>query len=494
MKISIITITLNSEKTLAATLNSVVTQNYQNIEHIFVDGGSTDQTIKMLKDYPLKNKKIFIKKKSTIYQAMNLGVRKSTGQVISILNSDDFYNNYDTIKKITVNFKNSTADILLGDVVYFNNKNYNQAVRLYANKKFDKKNFIYGLMPPHPGAFIKKDIYNRYGLYDEKMTIAADFDLLLRFIHIKNCKTKVINFITTRMRTGGMSGKNILSNLISTYEIRKSLIKNKVKSNYLFILLRLFLKLPQLYNFKKEILKKYSNIKIDIFYKKYFQDHFTLIFKPQKILLRKNFIFSAMNLAFIGSYISGKDLTHPDLIHWPDGIFAKLFNKKIPKIPGRKVILLLKKTIKKSNINELVVLGNLGAIQKHFLKNLYNIKITEKRLPYGSVDLIKRRTKFIFNSKQLCFITLPTPKQEELAIKLANENKFYKIICIGASINIASGTEMAVPKLLSNFEFLWRLRYEPMRRMSRLLVTFFYFFYGKFFSNKMANLKVRIEN
>jgi UDP-N-acetyl-D-mannosaminuronic acid transferase (WecB/TagA/CpsF family) len=136
----------------------------------------------------------------------------------------------------------------------------------------------------------------------------------------------------------------------------------------------------------------------------------------------------------------------------------------------------------------------LGLTQKKYIENLYKIKVINVELPYGNISFIKKNLKFKIKKNQICFITLPTPKQEELAYYLAKKNKFYKIICIGASINIASGVEKSVPKILSNVEFIWRLRYESIRRTRRLIETFIYFFYGRFLTSKIKNLNVEIIN
>ena len=188
--------------------------------------------------------------------------------------------------------------------------------------------------------------------------------------------------------------------------------------------------------------------------------------------------------------MKGNIKEHPNLINWPDGLFPKIFGTEIQKIPGREILKLL--ALKKSKISEIIVLGNLGKIQKKYLEKLYNKKVTNKNLPYGNINEIKKSINIRLKANQLCFITLPTPKQEQLAYELTKTNKYFKIICIGASINIGSGVEKSVPKLFSNFEFLWRLRYETFRRSLRLLETFFYFFYGRFISGKIKNLNVKI--
>jgi len=490
MKVSIITISYNSEKTIINTLNSILTQSYKNIEHILVDGGSTDSTLKILKKYPFKNKKI-ICKKTNIYEAMNLGIKNATGDLIGILNSDDFYNNSDVIKKIVKKVRRSKAAIFLGDIVYFNGKNYNKITRYYSAKNFNKKNFKYGLMPPHPGSFIKKEIYEKYGFYKENLLIASDFEIFIRFILKNKVQIKILNELVARMRTGGISGKNIKAYLISTFEIMRSLKINDVNSSLFNSLIRLPVKLLQFFFYDSNKLNKKFFIEKHKFYKKNLSSDFKIIQNIKNIDFNKNFILSAMNLAFLGYLIKGDIKKHSNLINWPDGLFSKIFGLNIKKTPGREVLTSL--NIQKSKINEIVVLGNLGENQKLYLKNIYRKKIINIKLPYGSFNKIKKYLKLKLRNDQLCFVTLPTPKQEQIAYYLANNNNKFKIVCIGASINIASGMEKPVPKILSNLEFLWRLRYETYRRSKRLFETFFYFLYGMFISNKIKNLNVEIK-
>ena len=137
------------------------------------------------------------------------------------------------------------------------------------------------------------------------------------------------------------------------------------------------------------------------------------------------------------------------------------------------------------NIEEILVMGNLSVKSENYLKKKFKKKITHLNLVYGNIEKIKKSIKITINKKQLIFITLPTPKQEIFAQHLAMTNKNYKIICIGGSIAIASGEELPVPQFLNYVEFLWRLRYETFRRIVRLVDTFKYFIYGKFFTHKL---------
>ena len=160
MKISIITVCLNSEKTIIHTLNSVMTQDYKNIEHIIVDGGSTDGTIKIIKNYALKNKKIFINKGMSLYRSLNFGIKKSKGKLISILHSDDIYNNKKILSKVIKKTKSSKSKIFFGDVVYFKDKDFKNITRSYPADENIRKKFNFGNMPPHTGSFYLKKYLN----------------------------------------------------------------------------------------------------------------------------------------------------------------------------------------------------------------------------------------------------------------------------------------------------------------------------------------------
>ena len=146
----------------------------------------------------------------------------------------------------------------------------------------------------------------------------------------------------------------------------------------------------------------------------------------------------------------------------------------------------------KKNKCRLVICGNLENKSKKYLEKIIASKVVHIKLPYGNVDLIKRHINFKLKKKDICMITLPTPKQESIAYEIAKKNDIFKIICIGASINMISGIEKPVPKILNNFEFLWRLRYETRRRIIRLIQTFYYFTYGLIATKKIKELNVKI--
>ena len=336
----------------------------------------------------------------------------------------------------------------------------------------------FGLMPPHPASLIRKSIYYKYGNYAEDFKIAADFELFLRFLFIHKIRFKKLNEIIVRMRSGGISGKNIYSYWISTMEILKSFKMNNLNSNIFFIIMRIPVKINQLFFFNtKKINQKFRLFKI-IFDKNIYNETSFKIFKKLQILPSGNFILSGMNLAFLGYFANREVYPHKLLYHWPDGIWIKnLIN--INKVPGRELIEKIKLT---KDIKKILILGNMSQNSKKFLTRKFKVEIKHQNLPFGNIDkIIKTKIKLFKNT--LTLITLPTPKQEKLAYYLMKKNKHFKIICIGASIAIASGDEKPVPTKLKNYEFLWRLRSDFFRRLKRIFETLYFYCKGKYILN-----------
>ncbi|MDA9650340.1 glycosyltransferase [Candidatus Pelagibacter sp.] len=479
MKLSIITVCYNSEKTILDTINSVNSQTYKNIEHVFVDGGSTDDTISLIKNNPNK-KKILIRKKTSIYEAMNEGIKFSSGSIIQILNSDDILHSNTSIENVIVKIKKfPNYSIYLGNVIFFSNNNFYKIKRYYTSHRNRVKNLPFGDMPPHPSSFIKKKIYNKYGMYNTEFNIASDYDFFLRILFINKEKYKILNQDIVRMRSGGASDNNIKSYAKISYEIFKSLKLNKLKFNKFKIAIRGLNKIKELYNFDQiKLNKKFKIFNFEYAQDKYDKNCFKIIKKLSILNLKKNFILSGMNLAFLGYYSKKNVYPHKSMYHWPDGIFLKNIID-INKIPGREIVRQIKIP---RNINKIHIIGNLSKISKNYLKKKFNLKLFQTKLPYAS---IKQLAKFNIKLKKntITFITLPTPKQEQLAYLLAKKNKYYKIICIGGSISIASGEEKQVPKKFQDYEFLWRLNTDFFRRSIRLLESLYFYLKGKYLNN-----------
>lgn len=235
MKISVITVTFNSVKTLADTLETVATQDFPEIEHIIVDGGSTDGTVELIKSFS-GNLKWVSEKDNGLYDAINKGISMATGDVVGILNSDDFFPNQQIASGIAKAFTaDPTIDAVYGDVAFVKPENLKKLVRYYSAEKFHPARFKFGFMPPHPSFYVKREFYQKLGLYKEEYVIAADYELLMRFLLGNNLKTTYIPRVLVYMRTGGISNKNFNSRLLLNREIVKACQDNGIKTN-LFLL------------------------------------------------------------------------------------------------------------------------------------------------------------------------------------------------------------------------------------------------------------------
>jgi len=489
MKITILTVCYNNQETILATLNSVLNQTYKNIEHIIVDGKSTDKTKNFLKKYPFKNKKIFYIKKRGVYAALNYGIKKATGDILHILHADDIYNSPNVISNVIKIAKKRKEKIFTTDIVYFHKNNYSSVSRFFEAKKFINNKIYSGLMPPHTGLFFKKNIYKKF-LYNETYKIAGDFELILKIILKEKNIFFYINLISVRMRACGLSTKNVFSYMTTTLEIIKAFKNNKLNINIINSLLRIPEKIKQFFYFKKDIVNKDFQLK----YTEFFKENYKYDFFIKKNLTysdyNKNFIYSAMNLAFLANFFNYKIKKNKNLIHWPDGIFSKRICDLDIKIPGRKILRELKIPKK---ITKVTVIGNLSTNGKLYLENLYKKIVKNINLPYGNIQNIIKNFKYKTSKSELILTTLPTPKQEILADYISKNNKYFKIICIGGSVGIASGDEKEVPNILYNFEFLWRLKYETKRRFIRLILSFIYYIRGRIFNKSKRNLKIVYE-
>jgi len=246
-KVTLITVSYNSENTIKDTIESVLKQDYEFIEYIIVDGASNDSTNKIIQSYQGHISKVISERDKGIYDAMNKGLRAATGDIIGIINSDDFYPENNIITKVVEKFESQpNAGLVLGSIDFVKTNNLNKSVRKYTSKNFSPWLMRFGIMPPHPAAFIKHDAYEKVGEYKLGYRIAADFDLLLRLLKIKKLTYSKIDLVCVRMRLGGVSTEGISSFNLISQELLQSLKENKVYSNSMFVLLRVFSKVKQL--------------------------------------------------------------------------------------------------------------------------------------------------------------------------------------------------------------------------------------------------------
>lgn len=233
MKISIITITNNSAKTLQRTFDSVRSQTYNDIEHIIVDDASKDGTLELIEAYAAKypNVRWISEKDDGIYNAINKGIKMATGDIIGLLHSDDVLFCPDSISHIAAAFEAQNTDVVYGDLQYFKGK---KVVRRWQSNTYDPRSLKYGWMPPHPTVYVRREVYQQVGEYDEWFRIAADYDMMLR-IFMSGYKTYYLPEVLVCMETGGASNRNSKARLSKTQEDYIVLKKNHVGAGLLTV-------------------------------------------------------------------------------------------------------------------------------------------------------------------------------------------------------------------------------------------------------------------
>ena len=245
MKISLITATFNSRSTLCDTIKSVLAQSYQEIEYIVVDGLSKDGTVDIIKGYEpyFKGRMKWISEKDNgLYDAINKGIRIATGDVVGILNSDDFFTSTTIVEKVAKSFT-TEVDAVYGDVHFVRANNLNRSIRYYSSKIFRTALMKLGFLPAHPPFYCRKSCFDEYGLYKIDFKIAADFDLLLRFIYVHRISLKYLPLDMVTMRIGGVSTNGLQSHCCIMREHLRAFRENGVRSNILLLFLRYFYKL-----------------------------------------------------------------------------------------------------------------------------------------------------------------------------------------------------------------------------------------------------------
>ncbi len=245
MRVSIITVCYNSAATIEDTITSVLSQDYKNIEYIVIDGGSSDATLDIINKYREQISIVISEPDKGIYDAMNKGIKNATGDIVGILNSDDFYETQDVITEVVDNFDVGT-DMVFGDLIFVKPENIKKITRFYSLPHFKAWKLRFGWMPPHPATFIKKSVYDKYGLYKINYKISADYEVFVRFLLVNKVNFKHINKILVRMRDGGVSTSGLKSSLTLNKEIVKACKENGVYTNILILMSKLPFKLLEL--------------------------------------------------------------------------------------------------------------------------------------------------------------------------------------------------------------------------------------------------------
>lgn len=256
MKISVITATWNSGRTIGDTLRSVFNQSFTNVEHIIKDGGSKDDTLEICKNFEQKYYKdeckgrtinILSDKDKGIYDAMNQGVKAATGDVIGILNSDDFYTSDDVLARVAEEFeKNPELEAVYGDIHFVKDENLKKCTRYFSSRYFRPWALRFGFMPAHPSFYVRREVYEKYGLYDLDFRTSSDFEMMVRLFVKEKINAKYINKDFVTMRAGGESTAGLEAKKKVNRDIAGSLKKYGVYSNQFFQSLRYFWRIGEI--------------------------------------------------------------------------------------------------------------------------------------------------------------------------------------------------------------------------------------------------------
>ncbi len=247
MKVSIITITYNSELTLRDTIDSVVGQSYNNIEYIIVDGGSKDNTLNIVKSYEGKISKVISEKDHGLYDALNKGIKLATGDVIGLIHSDDFYNSTNVIQHIVDTFQSSHSDAVYADLYYVDKDDTTKIFRKWKSGDYKYGMFLNGWMPPHPTFFAKREVYQKWGGFNLQLKSAADYELMLRFIHKHQISLAYLPEFIIKMRVGGKSNVTLKNRIRANQEDRKAWVINGIKPRFYTLYAKPLRKIIQLF-------------------------------------------------------------------------------------------------------------------------------------------------------------------------------------------------------------------------------------------------------
>lgn len=235
MKISIITAVFNCEATIADSIRSLQSQSYFNIEHVIIDGASTDRTLSVIRDLLDPRSILISEADSGIYDALNKGIANSSGDIIGFLHADDILENSNVVDKVASIFADSKIDAVYGDLVYVKSNDVGKVIRYWKSSSYDDDSFSRGWMPPHPTFYVRRSVYERLGNFDTRYRISSDYDCILRFLTKGNINAVYLPEVLVRMRVGGISNRSFKMIFLKTYEDFKILRGNSVGGIYSLI-------------------------------------------------------------------------------------------------------------------------------------------------------------------------------------------------------------------------------------------------------------------
>jgi glycosyltransferase involved in cell wall biosynthesis len=226
LKISLITVTRNVQDTIGRCIESVAAQNYSNLEYIVIDGASTDNTLQIISQYPTVVSRLVSEPDNGIYDAMNKGIHLATGDVIGILNADDFFADDDILNSVAGIFNKVNGDIIYGNLNYL--KPNGKILRSWHSGNYRYGKFNWGWMPPHPTFYCRRVVFEKLGNYDLEFGTAADYELMLRFMHLNKLNAHYLNKTMVNMASGGISNQNYGNRLRAWKYDLKAMGKNGV--------------------------------------------------------------------------------------------------------------------------------------------------------------------------------------------------------------------------------------------------------------------------
>lgn len=245
MKITVVTVVRNAEKTIEETIRSIRNQGHTDVEHIVVDGASTDGTLDIVKRYRDTISKIISEPDSGLYDAMNKGLALATGEVVGFLNADDFYNHSRVLEQIDRVMKDPKVDACYADLVYVDPEDTTRVVRYWKSQPFKEGLCRKGWLPAHPTFFVRRQIFKRFGGFDLEFSRQADFELALRLLEIHKISAAYVPEVWVRMRVGGLSNNSILGVIKGNVEAYRACHKNGISVTPLFMVRKVLSRLPQ---------------------------------------------------------------------------------------------------------------------------------------------------------------------------------------------------------------------------------------------------------
>jgi len=246
LKISIITSVYNNKETITEAIKSVLSQTYDDIEYIVVDGASTDGTVDVIRKYEGQISTFISEPDKGIYDGLNKGVALATGDVVGFLHSDDLYEDEHVVAQIAEAFKIDDVDSIYGDLVYVSKEDTSKVVRYWKSGAYSLKKLENGWMPPHPTFYVKRKVYEAFGAFDTSFNISADYDTILRFLGREGITTRYIPEVLIKMRVGGESNKSLKNLILKTQEDLRA-VKNNNVGNIRSIFIKNISKIPQFF-------------------------------------------------------------------------------------------------------------------------------------------------------------------------------------------------------------------------------------------------------